>query len=42
MKEMLTEEAEIELLRLDQKLVTDTSKIKNFGELVRHETKKLL
>jgi hypothetical protein len=41
-KGMATEEAEIELLKLDQMFVIDASKVKDFGELVKQEANKLL
>jgi hypothetical protein len=40
-KEMATESAEIELLKLDQMFVVDASKIKDFGEMVKQEASKL-
>jgi uncharacterized protein YaeQ len=41
-KEMATESAEIELLKLDQMFVVDASKVQDFGELVKQEASKLL
>jgi hypothetical protein len=41
-KEMSTESAEIEMLKLDQMFVVDASKVKDFGELVKQEASKLL
>jgi hypothetical protein len=41
-KEMSTESAEIEMLKLDQMFVIDASQVKDFGELVRQEASKLL
>jgi hypothetical protein len=40
-KEMATESAEIELLKLDQMFVIDASKVKDFGEMVKQEASKL-
>jgi hypothetical protein len=39
-REIAAEEAEIELLKLDQILITDATKVKDFSELVSKETSK--
>jgi hypothetical protein len=40
-KEMATESAEIEMLKLDQMFVIDASKVKDFGDLVKQQASKL-